>query len=188
MEIPPPLSTSALLNSSVQQPVTPFPTCFASPSFNFLILNPHTDLLQQVWSSITTSSTRESTTAEKDKKAQGYHWWLLALLWPLSSTVKCPLLSKSEQYSASSIVDIHCISIHHSSFISIHHSVFVSILVLLSVLNHQNCRRIGRGPLGGQYLIIMGGILHTCRWAQLVNHTMKQLQPTLDFYYQSKRW
>ena len=38
-------------------------------------------------------------------------------------------------------------------------------------------------PLGGQYLIIMGSI-HTCRWAQLVNNTMKQftvVTQTVDF-------
>ena len=47
-------------------------------------------------------------------------------------------------------------------------------------------------PLGRAILIIINiiGGIHTCRtvWAQLVNHTMKQLQPTLDLYYQSKRW
>ena len=55
----------------------------------------------------------------------------------------------------------------------------------------QGVSKVSGNTLGGQYLIIniMGGI-HTCRtvWAQLVNHTMKQLQLTLDLYYQSKRW
>ena len=95
-------------------------------------------------------------------------WWLVALLRPLSSAVKCPLLSKSGQYSASSIVDILVTIITTgyavtSCAVIEYFQYFIIILVLLSVLNHQKCRRIGRGitETPGQYLIIMGGI-HTC--------------------------
>ena len=46
----------------------------------------------------------------------------------------------------------------------------------------QGVSKDSGNPLGGQYLIInIMGRIHTCRrvWAHLVNHTMKQLQPTL---------
>ena len=107
-----------------------------------------------------------------------YVLWLLQFLWAVGSIIIIATkISDWEQFKNKNLMFYGAFPCKYLLLIN-----FLAVAWAPSQARRQGgFQGFWKPPLGGQYLIIniMGGI-HTCKtvWARLVNHTMKQLQPS----------